>query len=203
MNFKELPNMVIVGAWNLAILTPQWYKKQFSQFVKDKEIPIEIQVGTGAMKYKLCDISISLSPGKLVFYSTKNDDAQYELIERFAEGTISQLLHTPITAIGHNMSYFTNGDNFNLFDANILDRCEAFYKKEFSVATMNSQTVIHTLSYENYNLNLKYDFNRKKNFISLNYHYDITNTDMIKKLILEFRNNIKLSVETYSKLVTK
>lgn len=201
MTFKESPNLVIAGIWNLGILTPQWYAKEFPDLIKQKEFSTEIQIGIGALRFTVENIIINPTPDKLIFFSKSSESAQYELIEKLALGTITKLPHTPITALGHNISYFSNGEKFRLFESGILDKNEEFYKKEVAVIALNSQSVKHSLSYENYSLNLTYDFNRKKNFVSFNYHYEVSNIDKIKECILDFRKNINHS-ETIMQKIT-
>ena len=204
MTFKEYPNLVIVGIWNLGILTPQWYAKEFPDLIKQKEFSsVEIEIGTGALKIPVEDIVINPNPGKLIFFSQNDNASKFELIEKLAKGTVEKLPHTPITALGHNISYFTDEKKFRLFNPDILDKCEDFYKKEVSVSSLNTQRTIHSLSHENFTLNLTYEFTRKKNFVSFNYHYEVSGIDKIQEYILDFKKNIENSAEILQKILTQ
>ena len=191
MTFKEYPNLVIVGVWNLGILTPQWYAKEFPDLIKQKEFPsLEIEIGTGASKISIEDIVINPSPGKLIFFSQNDNASKFELIEKLADGTVEKLKHTPIIALGHNISYFIDEKKFKLFELDMLDKCEDFYKNEASISALSSQKIIHSLSFEKFTLNLTYEFSRTKNSVSFNYHYEVSSIDEIKEYILDFRKNI-------------
>jgi hypothetical protein len=201
MTIKDYPSLVIAGIWNLGILSPPWFAKEFPDLVKQKEVPLEIQLGTNSLRFTINGIIINPNPNKLIFFSKTKEDSQYELIEQFAQGVVSRLPHTPITALGHNISYFTDEEEFSLFEKDILNKCEDSYKSKLNISALNSQETVHSLSYENFNLNLTYNFNRKKKFVSFNYHYEVTDIEKIKVYIAEFKKNIEHSAEIFSKLV--
>lgn len=204
MKIKENPTIVIAGAWNLNILTPQWYAKEFPELAIQKEIPAEVQIGTGILKFSIDNkIKINPNPDKLIFYSEIAERSNYELVEKFAMDTVSKLPHTPITAVGHNIAYFLDEGGFSLFNEDSLSNYEEYYKKELSITAFNTQQILHKLSYENYLLNLTYNINRQKNFVSLNYHYNVTDISRIAEFISEFKNNINNSEEIFKKIVVK
>lgn len=43
-------SMVILGAWNIGILNPQWFKSQFPEFFPDPKITFEVALGS---KYEI------------------------------------------------------------------------------------------------------------------------------------------------------
>lgn len=201
MEIKEYPSLVIAGIWNLSILTPEWYAKMFPDFVDQaKEFRAKIQIGTGALKFDIKNITINPAPDKLILFSKKTDDNDYELIEKLAIGTVSKLPHTPIRALGHNISYSIGDKDFIWFNADKLGEFEDFYKKELGTSAFNSQKIKHKLSYENHDLNLTYDVKRQEKIISFNYNYEITDPEKINVYISEFRNNITNSLEITKKL---
>ncbi len=204
MKIKENPNIVIAGAWNLNILTPKWFAQEFPDLVKQKEVPAEVQIGTGILKFSIDDrIKINPNPDKLIFFSEIAERSNYELVEKLAMDTVSKLSHTPITALGHNVTYFLDEGSFSLFNEDSMSNYEDYYKKELSITAFNTQQILHTLSYENYLLNLTYNINRQKNFVSFNYHYNVTDTGRIREFISEFKNNINNSEEIFKKIVVK
>lgn len=202
MVFKEYPNLVINGMWNPGILTPQWYAKEFPDLIKQKEFPsIEIEIGTGALKIPLEDIIINPNPGKLIFFSQNDNVSKFELIEKLAAGTVEKLPYTPIIALGHNISYFIDEKKFKLFESDMLDKCEVFYKNEAAISALNSQKIMHPLSFEKFTLNLTYEFSRKRNSVSFNYHYEVSSIEKIKECILDFRKNIKQAEALMTKII--
>jgi len=204
MKIKENPNIVIAGAWNLNILTPKWFAQEFPDLAKQKEVLAQVQIGTGILKFSIDDrIKINPNPDKLIFFSEIAERSNYELVEKLAMDTVSKLRHTPITALGHNVTYFLDEGSFSLFNEDSMSNYEDYYKKELSITAFNTQQILHTLSYENYLLNLTYNINRQKNFVSFNYHYNVTDAGRISEFISEFKNNINNSEEIFKKIVVK
>ncbi len=202
MTVKDNASIVIVGSWNLAILNPTWFAKEFPELGIGKEILIEMELNTRALKFQVHNITINPNPNKLIFFSTKDDDKDYEEMENMALNTVRKLPHTPIKAIGHNISYFTD-NNFELFESDKLDKYEEFYKDKTKTLALNSHEIKHSLAYENFMLNLTYNINRQKNFLSFNYNYEVKNVEKIEEYLKDFKTNINHSKAIYSKLVKK
>lgn len=202
MEIKEAASIVLVGAWNLSILNPDWYAREFPQLeMKGKDIPVEMEVATGSLRFeaKGKGLKINPNPTKLILSCT-DDSKNYDLISEIAVGTVSKLQHTPITGIGHNITY--HSDNiFELFDESELDKCETFYKKTANVITSNFQEIKHSLAYENYVLNVTYYISRERNSIRFNYSYGIDKREKIESYLMSFKENIKDSETLYSELV--
>lgn len=200
MEIKESASIVLVGAWNLSILNPDWYAREFPQLeLQGKKIPVDFDLVTGAVRFEAKGLKINPNPKKLIFSCT-DDSKNYDLISEIAVGTVNKLQHTPITAIGHNITY--HSDNiFVLFDESELDRCETFYKDKIDVISSNFQEINHVLAYEKHVLNITYYIDRKRNSIRFNYSYDINNSVNTESLLMKFKENIENSETLYSKLV--
>ncbi len=200
ISIKDNANIVIIGSWNLSILSPTWFAKEFPELKIGKEIPVEMELNTRALKFSVQNITINPNPNKLIFFSTVDDDKNYEQMEKLAVDTVKKLSHTPIKAIGHNISYFTDND-FELFQSDKLDEYEKFYKEKTKTIALNSHEIKHSLAYEHYILNLSYNINRQKNFISFNFHYEVNNVEKIEGYLKDFKKNIDQSKTIYSKLL--
>ena len=200
MEIKDNANIVIVGAWNINIIKPAWFAKQFPQLKIGKEVSIEMEMNTGAFRFQVQKIKINPNPNKLVFFSDVDENENYDLMSEIATETVNKLQHTPIIAIGHNISFFTD-NTFVLFENDELNNYEEFYKKTASTVAFNSQEIKHSLAYENYILNLTYNINRQKGFIKFNYNYATSNYEKVMEYIKDFRKNIENSKTIFNKLV--
>ncbi len=202
MEIKENASIVLVGSWNLSILTPAWFAKEFPQLKLGKEVPVEMEMSTGSIRFIAQQIKINPNPNKLIFFSDVDNSENYDLMSEIATETVNKLRYTPIMAVGHNISYFTD-DTFALFENYELDENEEFYKEAANTIALNSQEIQHALAYENYILNLTYNINRQRDFIKFNYNYTTSNNEKIIKYLRDFKENIEKSKIIYSKLVKK
>ena len=64
---KENTNIIILGAWNLGILTPEWFKEQFPDIVKEKEIPIEVALGINSFRFIINNVQVRPSQESSTF----------------------------------------------------------------------------------------------------------------------------------------
>lgn len=202
MEIKDHANIVIVGSWNLNILNPTWFAKEFPQLKIGKDVSVEMDITTGALRFIVQKIKINPNPNKLVFFSDVDENENYDLMSEIATETVNKLRHTPIIAVGHNISFFTD-NTFGLFENYELDKYQKFYKETADTIALNSQEIKHALAYENYVLNLTYSINRQRNSIKFNYNYTINNNERIIDYLRNFKENIENSKELYSKLVRK
>lgn len=200
MEIKENACIVIVGSWNLNILNPTWFAREFPQLEIGKEVHVEMDMTTGSLRFIVQKIKINPNPNKLIFFSGVDENENYDLMSEIATETVNKLKHTPIMAVGHNISFFTD-NTFRLFENYELDKYEEFYKNTASTIALNSQEIKHALAYENYILNLTYSINRERNYIKFNYNYTINNNEKIIEYLGNFKKNIEDSKIIYSKLV--
>jgi hypothetical protein len=123
-------------------------------------------------------------------------------MSEIAAETVNKLKHTPIIAVGHNISFFTD-NTFELFEDHGLDKYEEFYKDTAGAIAFNSQEIKHTLAYKDYVLNLTYNINRQRNYVNFNYNYTTSNNEKIIEYLKHFKKNIEDSKTIFSKLVEK
>ncbi|MEE8329509.1 MAG: hypothetical protein V3R54_06225 [Thermodesulfovibrionia bacterium] len=202
ISIKDNANIVLRGSWNLSILNPTWFAKEFPELNIGKEIAVEMELNTQALRFTVQNIIINPNLDRLIFFSTTDDAKNYESVEKLAVDTVKKLPHTPIRGIGHNISYIVDG-NFELFESEELDKHEEFYKAAAKTIALNSQEIKHSLAYENFMLNLTYNINRQKNFVSFNFHYEVKSSEKIEEYLKDFRKNIEYSKTLYDKLLKK
>lgn len=202
MEIKENASIVIAGSWNVGILNPAWFASEFPQLRLEKDVPVEVEITTGSLRFIVQKIKINPNPNKLIFFSNVDENENYELMSEIAAETVNKLKHTPIIAVGHNISFFAD-NAFGLFEGRGLDNYEEFYKDTASTIAFNSQEIKHPLAYKDYVLNLTYNINRERNYINFNYNYTIKKNDRIIEYLKDFKKNIDNSKIIYSKLVKK
>lgn len=101
-------NLVIAGAFNPAILTPQWILQHVMGREPGEEIPVELLApinGTGPTRFTFEDFSYTPTSQRLVVYlGALDEQAANERVSRVAR-ILELLPHTPIAAVGFNFAY--------------------------------------------------------------------------------------------------
>ncbi len=200
---EENTNIVILGTWNLGILTPEWFKEQFPEIVKEKEIPIEVALGVNSFRFVVNSIQINPSTNKLVLNPKKLDRKYFKISADLAVGIIDKLPHTPIFAVGNNISFLLENEKFKLFNDSRIQEHHEFYKSILKSSELDAWQMKDSLSFENYILNITYDYSKQKKIINFNYHYPIVNKGKIKDYLAEFPNNITKAEEILKELMEK
>ncbi|MBA7705697.1 hypothetical protein ES703_114533 [subsurface metagenome] len=202
MEIKEHTNLIIVGNWNINILTPDWFIKQFPDKIKHKQpVPVEFSLGTGVIRFTIENIIIQPTSNRLDLITTIEDVNHYNTITDFAIGIVEKLPHTPISAIGHNIAYYLTTERFKYFNEDQVESFHGKYNQFIKKVVLNSQQIRHSLEFEDYILNLTYDINRKKSYIDFNFHYTVTEITKANDYIMSFKDNISSTAEIFKELV--
>jgi hypothetical protein len=97
-------NVVVVGFWNPAILTPAGIGKRL--FELEQGTPVELEVPMdGLAPYRVSheEITVTAERGRLTIYSKKPNYAQLDRARSVAIRAIEGLPETPVTAAGFNI----------------------------------------------------------------------------------------------------
>ncbi len=117
----EGTNIHIAGAWNQAILNPDWLVKHVPSLSEPSAPPaVEMTIFPFRIRVAFEDVFIKPSQESLVIEPRKSDSDTLEKISKISEEIYKQLQHTPVTAIGHNFAYTLDSDeSFTSTNTNI------------------------------------------------------------------------------------
>lgn len=161
-------NIVVVGAWNVAIFNPQWLGKHIFQS-KEVQIQFALQVGQGSPRFLADQIVVTPSRGRVLFSPTVLEDAALLKIEQAATRTLELLTHTPVNAVGINFSFkqaevgadlnrlFENGDSGRLADAGVIVAGRSFTRQ----LMLESQQINLTIAIEQTGIQFDFNFNTR------------------------------------------
>lgn len=98
---RERSSVVLAGAWNQAIFTPEWTAK--SLFGGKPAAPVVGMLATGglAAQYSADGVELQVLPGRLELRSTSLP-IDHARLERLAADCLGQLPETPVQAYGIN-----------------------------------------------------------------------------------------------------
>jgi len=188
---KDISNwsIVVLGAWNTRILTPEWISN--GRLTENKEIKVEVALNNPDLpiKYRFDNILLQVSDNRIILNPLSDEDTNIKLIEDITVKILTELNHTPLIGIGLNYNYIDKSpvseqlsllnikDN-NLYSDSGYEISSTSIKRKF---IKNNNVININVIYDN--ANLKYNFN---------FHKDITNCvegiEFIKDKSIEFKN---------------
>jgi hypothetical protein len=177
----EAWTIVIVGAWNVRIFSPEWVSEKL--FAK-KPIETEINFTSDIRRIRYRSESLVLIPlDDRVIIGARNisDDTLIEA-EKVATLVLDLLSHTPILSLGINFSFLENkpsGELVSLF--NISDGGQI----SNSGCKLLKTDIIRNLEVEGGILNLRLSLEETK----LEVHFNFTHAIKSTKLAIENLNN--------------
>ncbi len=204
MEIRNSTNLVIKGSWNLGILTPEWFIKEFYPDYSQEKIPVELALGTNNIRFTIEDILIQPAQDRLNLFAKKEENSVYESISNLADKVFNKLPYTPIKAVGHNCEIkLSKNDTFKDLEGWNLDQIQDLYKNKTDSSAVNSVQIKHSIEYTDHLLNLTYSIGRSENFLGFNFHYDINLSTNIENTIKEFPKNIEKAEKIASELIIK
>ena len=103
----EKSNLIVIGAWNPAILQHPLLRNEFPTLITEDNINIQLVAGAGSVSsYRMEFEKFFLDPngGRLVFNPTNFELETLKLIADLAQGIREKLQFTPIAAAGCNFA---------------------------------------------------------------------------------------------------
>ena len=104
-------SIVIVGAWNSRIFTPQWIGN--GRLTRSETIQLEIPVDEprAPRRFTFDDVALEVQSSRISLKVTREDDDLLRRIQKMAETLLVDLPHTPITGVGTNFSFIDSEPN--------------------------------------------------------------------------------------------
>lgn len=185
--------LVIVGAWNRAILSQEWVMQNLLS--EEKNVKIEYPINSiGSLRFSTEDFSFFVLGERLVFKALNNKEQTYKNIVAIARQLLRLLSHTPINAMGINFIYKSE-HALTIFDS-IGDtrKLVELIGHEIKVQELTrSFSVDKTLT-----LNLKIQSTNSESIIDFNFNYSVkTPIDAIN--IFGDTDNIIINRNQFSK----
>lgn len=99
-------NVVIIGNWNLAILSPAGIAKRFFHLPEETQIEVMIPLeGVAPIQVRYKGITVIPSADRVIITPVIPNPESFELTKSIAEKVLQQLPETPVHAIGVNFRY--------------------------------------------------------------------------------------------------
>lgn len=189
-------NIVIVGAWNPAIINPPWLTKEVFDIPEEMDEPVKLEVSTNPLdppKFTIRDVAFVGRRDRLMIIPSNFTEDNFQSVEDKSRIILDKLSHTPITAFGQNFEYLcetASGDDIDVFDFN--DNIEELFGT--TNYSLESTAIAKTLRLENHALNFTRILSGNILKVRFNFHYEVSSAkDARNQLENSIRENFKLA----------
>ena len=169
--------LVIAGAWNPAILTPEWVLRHALQKELDATNKIQAAMPVGLLfefpRFELEDLYFMARTDAFILFPKPIAEDRFLVIESVAQRTLDQLSHTPITGVGHNFEFRDETPNpgmlkaFSAAQQDVVDIAPA----GFSVSSSGIST---SLKCDQSIINIQRYFDGGRLGVKFNFHYPVS-----------------------------
>ena len=210
---SDRTTLIIAGAWNPAIVNPNWIGREILKYPLEKQFTVGIalpiqDMNVAGLQPRLTfeSLSMTASAQALTFFIDAGNDAQILKTFDVASKVLRTLSHTPVVALGINFAYSVGAfckrveeafaSNSSLLHA-VGDQHGVAAQQSWSVA----------LQLNDHLLNVAYSDQKDNKEVALNHHFESGGSAVTAAEILEredlFASLLKLSAQTVEVLEAK
>lgn len=194
---SEATSLVIIGAWNPAILSPEWLVKEVYKKPEGEQLPVTMEFASipgMPPRFTIMDTRFIPNIDKLVISPHVFSKEALASIEEKAITILETLPHTPIAGFGENIGFTETNptpEQLQLFrlNDNLAER--------FHITVENVSTTIKTsLKLNGCILNLSHQFSNGELKINFNFHYEVKSArEAVEKLRDTYVNNLNTAID--------
>lgn len=179
---EDRATIVGVGAFNPAILTPQWIAKYGLDLQPNEQFNVEMLapvVGTAQPRFGFLGLSYAAGPRNFTFYVKNNDvESGNKSVEVFAK-VLTELKHTPIEGIGFNFAFEFKSNETSKALLVESDGLASVFSDDASIA---SKRWGNSILWEDTVVNIDCEAVGEDVRIAFNFHHEILSVDQAIKL---------------------
>lgn len=171
-------SIVIIGAWNAAIFSPQWVAGHLTE---SQDIGLEVLLQNPSLPPRLRfeGIFLKILPDRLVLNSPEVNNDQLTLMQTVAVKVLTDLPHTPVQAVGVNFRFHESDPTGRLLGAFKLSDQGHLSDAGISVS---STSIKRRVSIAEHVLFLTLESGENDEVIvDFNFHRDVTNAEAAKQ----------------------
>lgn len=166
---NKYESLIIIGAWNRAIFTPEWVGKYV---FPGEEMTVELPIDNveASPRYSSKGVSIHIINQKLTFTINNPSIELFQQIGLKAIAVCRALAHTPLLCFGINHFFQCPKDEIkqtNVFDFSNYNQLK---EKGYELKAMRNQ---QSLQFEHHILNVIWSLENEQVTLEFNNHYDV------------------------------
>lgn len=180
--YQNINTVVIVGAWNLAIFSPEWVRKNILRDEDYPDVKILYPINVlHSLRYSTGKFDFCIGDNRFMFTLTeKTDQAEKDMLNVISS-ICQKLPHTPVSALGINYVYETDKDIVAvnaLGDTQSLVNSIGYDQASVEIVRSYKRNDKETLNFKISKIDagkVKYDFNYNYNIHSVQDITDVLN----------------------------
>lgn len=196
------PALVIVGAWNPAILQPEWLAHQVLNHAAGEQVGLQMEFSPlpgRPARFTIDNLTFVPEPERLTIVPQAPDNAPeadgLNSAERAAQQILTTLPHTPLQAFGHNFEFVEGQPGEDVLE--VFNLNEELEEKASFQYTSLSKTIVLSLQIEGCGcvLNFTRIFSNGSVTFKFNFHYEVSNSsDAIPQMYDSFARDYGIAV---------
>jgi len=180
-------NLVIIGAWNPAIITPIWLRQQFPELFPGDQFQAEFITGPAvAVRFTINNVQIDPSNGRLVLSCGIDDQPTFESLPRLATAISDRLPHTPVAAVGLNFVFEAAQGAPLAVDRFLNEGGQDEFYANLGLTSRIGRQVTHSFALPQSTLNLTYEYKPERTTLMFNFHNNVTNGQQVREALARF-----------------
>ncbi len=199
---EDSVNINIPGAWNRAVINPEWLRGQFPDVISDDHFELQFPRSNPALPlvYKFTAVQVAISEARLIIKPASTATENLNSVTKIGKGICERLAHTPISGVGHNFHYSLSEDEeFEIWRFVLEDKLDDFYRP---IGLPNRTAEYgHCFSFTDHDLNLGFQSRLDGKTLTFNFHYVPKPLKEISAAVLAFEQNFLRSQELTERLI--
>jgi hypothetical protein len=185
-------NLIIVGAWNPAIISPVWLRQQFPNLLPGDQVEAEFVVSPAvSVRFKVNDIQIDPSNGRLILSPASNNEERLRFLPNLALAISERLPHTPVIAVGFNFVFRVEADRRLAIDRFLDERRQAQLYADLGLPTRTGRQVTHSFALAPGTLNITYEYKPDETTMNFNFHHNVTGGQQVREALPTFAEHLE------------
>ncbi|WP_176051072.1 hypothetical protein [Burkholderia sp. BCC1644] len=180
--------LVIAGAWNPAILTPQWIAQHVLGFPADRDfqvgVELPIQEYGQAPRFSFESLSVMATPATLLFALNADDRPHVQKTFEVAAKVLELLPHTPVSGVGVNFMFTDTKPDANVATTfRSHDGVLAKLPDEEQNATIVQQSWQATVKLSDHLANVNCIKRGDRFEVAINHHFNVSSAVGAKRIV--------------------
>jgi len=168
-------NIVVVGAWNPSILTPDWVREYMFEAPPGTSVEVQVALDRpGPMRIRHGGVTVTPAADRLIVECTANDDDSIKRVGAVVGRAVHALPRTPLAAAGVNRRY-----RFDVIPPTVADvvRSPLDEKLLSSGRSTNARLVKWRITWGGGHLNLEIAVDEVAPIGTINFNYELISSD--------------------------